>query len=257
MTEYTQARIARLCDDVLRRAGALGVVPTPLEAVQEALGVEQRLDLARPPVDDRILGAMWFDERILFVDMKLTLGRRRFTEAHELTHLLCPWHRAVIRLDTGAQLFGPLGRGLEAEANLGAAELIFQAEAFDAAAGDHDPSLVTAFALAKQFAASRQAAAHHHVQRSRVAVALAIAGRWPGRDGRLPVWRTVESSAFLRRFGRLDVPAELTAAVEAARCSSEPVAARVQLHDRGGRPRRLRAEVFNNRHCHLILVADA
>ena len=258
MTEYTRAKIAELFDDVLRRAGALGVVPTPLEAVQQALGVEQRLDLAGLPVDDRILGAMWLDERILFVDTKQTPGRRRFTEAHELTHLLCPWHRAVIRLDTGAQLFGPLGRGLEAEANLGAAELIFQAEAFDAAARDHDASLVTAFALADQFAASRQAAAHHYVQRSRDAVALAIAGRWPGRDGRLPVWRTVESSSFLRRFGRLEVPGgDLAAAVEAARCSSEPVAARVELHDRGGRPRRLHAEVFNNRHCHLIFVANA
>jgi hypothetical protein len=258
MTEYTQARIAQLCDDVLRRSGALGVVPTPLGAVQEALGVEQWLDLAGLPVDDRILGAMWFDERILFVDTKQTLGRRRFTEAHELTHLICPWHRAVIRLDTGAQLFGPLGRGLEAEANLGAAHLIFQPEAFDAAARDHDPSLVTAFALAEQFAASRQAAAHHYVQRSRDILALAIAGRWPGRDGRLPVWRTVESSSFRRRFGRLEVAAgELAAAVEAARCSSEPVTARVELHDRGGRPRRLHAEVFNNRHCHLIFVANA
>ena len=111
MTEYTQARIAQLCDDVVRGSGALGVVPTPLEAVQEALGVEQRLDLAGLPVDDRILGAIWFDERILFVDTKQTLGRRRFTEAHELTHLICPWHRAVIRLDTGAQLFGRSGAG--------------------------------------------------------------------------------------------------------------------------------------------------
>jgi len=249
MTEYTQTRIARLCDDALRRSGALGIVPTPLEAVQEAVGVERRVDVAALPViRERILGAMWFDERILFVDTRQTLGRRRFTEAHELAHVICPWHRAVLRLDTGAQLFGHLGRGLEAEANLGAAQLIFQADAFEAAARDRDPSLVTAFALAEQFAASRQAAAHHYVQRSQDAVALAITGRWPGRDGRLPVWRTVESSSFRRRFGRLEVPGEeLADAVEAARSSSAPVPARA---------RGLRAEVFNNRHCHLILVAE-
>jgi IrrE N-terminal-like domain len=240
MTEYTQTRIARLCDDALRRSGALGVVPTPLEAVQEALGVSRRV----LPVGDGILGAMWFDERVLFVDTRQTLGRRRFTEAHELAHLLCPWHRAVIRLDTGAQLFGSLGHGLEAEANLGAAELIFQAEAFAAAARGRDVSLATAFDLGERFAASRQAAAHHYVQRSHEPVALAIAGRWPGRDGRLPVWRTVESPGFQRRFGRLEVP-RLDGAVEAARCASEPVTARAG---------RLHVEVFNNRHCHLILV---
>jgi hypothetical protein len=198
------------------------------------------------PVGDGILGAMWFDERLLFVDTKQTLGRRRFTEAHELTHLICPWHRAVLRLDTGAELFGRLGRGLEAEANVGAAQLIFQTEAFAEAAHGGEVSLTTAFSLAEQFAASRQAAAHHYVQCSRAPVALAIAGRWPGRDGLLPVWRTVESASFLRRFGRLEVPAaQLAGAVEAARTSSQPVATRAEG---------FQAELFNNRHCHLILV---
>jgi hypothetical protein len=260
---FTRGKIAELCADALRRSGAAGVIPTPLEAVQDALGLRACHDLA---LSDRVLGAVWFEERSVFVSAGQTPGRRRFTHAHELAHVLCPWHEAALRIDTAGELFGPLATGVEAEANFGAAELIFQADRFVREAGPEDRSLATAFALAQRFGASRQAAAHQYVARHRAAVALAIAGRWPGPDGRLPIWRSVESAAFRRRFGRFargggigtregpDAP--LAPAIEAARRSSDPVGGHVFLCDRGGRLRRFRADVFNNRHCHLVFVAE-
>ena len=129
----TRARIAGLCADALRRSGADGVLPTPLDAVLEAVGVRDRIELAQAPpiadaVRDRLLGAIWFEERALFVDRRQSMPRRRFTEAHEAVHLLCPWHAAALRVDTASELFGALARGIEAEANFGAGQLIFQAE---------------------------------------------------------------------------------------------------------------------------------
>jgi hypothetical protein len=115
------------------------------------------------------------------------------------------------------------------------------------------------------FGASRHAAAHHYVETHRDAVALLVAGRWPA-CGRLPVWRSVESPAFLRRFGRLPhqlpdtlldaTTGPLAPAIDAARRSSRPVVAELGLVDRGGRARSCSVEVFNNRHCHLVFAAE-
>jgi uncharacterized protein DUF955 len=259
---FTRERIARLCADVLRESGALGVLPTPLDAVYEALGAhkqDRELQLG-----DRVLGAVWLEERAVFVDRRQSAPRRRFTEAHEAVHLLCPWHAAALRLDTAAELFGPLARGVEAEANFGAGYLIFQGDALLAEALGEPVSLRTPFALAARFGASQHAAAHHYVQCHAQPVALVVAGRWPGPDGALPIWRSIESTTFHRRFGRLagrlrlhtrDGP--LAAAIEEARRSSDPAEATLWLTDRHGSPQHLRAEVFNNRHCHLVFLAHA
>ena len=267
---YAQATIAELCEEILRRSGTAGVIPTPLEAVEAAVGIGGRIDAPMPAVlRERVLGAVWFEERMLFVDTTQPRARRRFTHAHELAHVLCPWHEAVLRVDTAGELFGRLATGIEAEANFGAAELIFQGSRFAVEAHQRERSLSTAFALGGRFGASRQAAAHQYVSSHEGAVAMAIAGRWPGRDGRLPIWRSVESASFLRRFGRFAAglpsaaidtrdraDAPFAAAVDAARRSSHPVSGRVQLSDRGGALRRFHADVFNNRHCHLVFVAE-
>jgi hypothetical protein len=251
---FTRARIERLCTDALERAGVAGVLPTPLDALAEAAGVRERVVL---PPGARVLGALWFERRALFVDGRQSRARRRFTEAHEIAHLLCPWHQAVVRLDTAAELFGDPRAAIEAEANLAASELIFQGGRFTAEAAEHERSLRTPLALASAYGASGHAAAHHYVERHAEPMALLVAGRWPDARGRLPVWRSVESAAFAGAFGRLagrmrhlpvaDTP--LGEAVEAARRSSEPVAGTILL---GGRV--FGAEVLNNRHCHLVLV---
>jgi hypothetical protein len=51
---FTRARIERLCADALERAGVAGVLPTPLDAVAEAVGVRERVAL---PPGARVLGA--------------------------------------------------------------------------------------------------------------------------------------------------------------------------------------------------------
>ena len=245
MDDYTRARIAALCADALRRSGALGVLPTPLEAVHELAGVE----LARLPVGGplrkRLLGAVWFEERALFIRAGQSPARRRFTEAHETAHLLCPWHAAALRVDTAAEL-SPLAAGLEAEANYGAGRLIFQGDRFAREAAAHERSLRTPFALAGVYGASRHAAAYHYAESHGDPVALVVAGRWPDASGRLPVWRTVASASFSGAVPPLRVCGPLGEAIEAARSTNEPVATTV-----GG----LRAEVANNRHCHLVLLA--
>jgi hypothetical protein len=257
LPSFTRSRIERLCADALRSAGVAGVLPTPLDALAEAAGVRERVEL---PPEARVLGALWFERRALFVERTQSPVRRRFTEAHEIGHLLCPWHRAVVRLDTAGELFGDLAVGIEAEANLAAGELIFQGGRFTAEAAEHERSLRTPLALADAYGASGHAAAHHYVERHAEPLALLVAGRWPDARGRLPVWRSVESPAFTAAFGALagavrHLPAgspPLAEAVEAARRSSQPVPGAIALG-----AYTFVAEVLNNRHCHLILVIGA
>jgi hypothetical protein len=80
VSDYTAGRIGAIVDDALRRSGALGVYPTPLEAVRAHAGLEV---VESPGLRREVLGAVWLEERTLFVARGQSAPRRRFTEAHE------------------------------------------------------------------------------------------------------------------------------------------------------------------------------
>jgi hypothetical protein len=255
--DYTRRRLERIADDALRRAGVFGVVPTPLDAVAQAAAIDvQPVAALGPAAADRpLLGALWFEERTLFLERRQSAVRRRFTQAHELMHALCPWHRDVLRTDTEAELFGPVRLAIEAEANAGAGLLIFGGSRF---AGRTPRSIGDALGLAAAHGASVHATLHHCVATDRGVSALLVAGRFPRRDGGLPVWRSIESAAFRRRFGRalalfrdgLTAGSPLRELAERARTTREPPATTLRL---GGWP--LVAEAHDNRHAAFVLLA--
>jgi hypothetical protein len=250
---YTRRRLARIADEALRRAGALGVVPTPLDAVAQALAIDVApIGALGRPDEVPLLGALWFEERTLFLERRQSPVRRRFTEAHELMHALCPWHRAILRTDTAADLFGPAVQAIEAEANAGAGMLIFGGSRF--ASGR--VSMARAQEIATAHGASMHATLHHCVQNDRGRSALLVAGRFPQRDGTLPIWRSVRSPAFRRCFAgarlpdALPVGSALRELAERARTTRVPPAAEISF---GGR--RLIGEAHDNRHAVFVLLA--
>ena len=265
-----EARLERIAERALARAGVLGVLPTPLEALHPVAGVRALEPMPALPErvrtpGRRLLGALWFEERTIFLDPGQSPARRRFTEAHELMHALCPWHEAVLREDTSAELFRPVVEELEAEANLGAAMLLFQGRSFARRLAGERPSIDTPLALAREYGASAHAALHHYVRMHARSLALLVVGRFPRRDGSLPVWRSVESRRYLRRFDRAAAAtpqgllpgSPLRELVEAARHSSEPPAARLPWTDPRGGVRRVLAHAHDNRHAFLVLVHPA
>ena len=254
LPRYTAARIAALVHEALRGSGALGVLPTPLEVVREAAGLDL-VDTAT--LGEAVLGALWFERRTIYVDPSLPTHRRRFTEAHEIAHALCPWHRAVLLQDTTAELFGPTRDALEAEANAGAAMLLFQGAAFAELAADMPCTFESVRRLARAHGTSVHATLHHFVESVRRPLAMLAIGRFPAKDGTLPVWRHVSSSEFRACTGRLrPFPASgvrpgtpLRELVERARTGDvEPVHIR-----RGGS--RIRMEAHYNRHSFLVLLS--
>jgi Zn-dependent peptidase ImmA (M78 family) len=264
LNPFTRARLERIAEDALRAAGVAGVLPTPLEEVQRAAGIAKRSDIAALPQElatpgRALLGALWFERREVYVDLAQSEPRRRFTDAHEAMHALCPWHEAVLREDTDAELFRDTSLAIEAEANYGAGLLLFQGKRFAERIAGAPRDMATALALADEHGASRQATLHHFAQHHPAPVALLAIGRFPQRDGRLPVWRTVASPAFRRRFGRLGADLApgrpLRELVEAARRFAAPAAARLRLPDGSGTLRPWTAEAHYNRRTFLVLLA--
>ena len=264
---FTAARLERIAEQALRTAGVLGVLPTPLEALRPAAGVRAVESLPALPAAVRtpgrqLLGALWFEERTIFLEQGQSSVRRRFTEAHELMHALCPWHEAVLREDTGDTLFRPTLDRIEAEANAGAAMLLFQGRHFAERLAAERPSISAPLALAREYGASVHAALHQYVVSHSAALAMLVVGRFPQRDGSLPVWRSVESRRWRERFGRAAamlqrglLPASpLRELVEAARRARDPAVARLPwAHPRGG-VRRIVAHAHYNRHAFLVLL---
>ncbi len=239
---FTERRLAAVAEQALRRAGVLGVLPTPLEAVQRVAGVLHRADIrALPPelamAGRPLLGALWYEARTVYVDLSQSEPRRRFTDAHEAIHALCPWHRAVLRRDGEDELFRATRATIEAEANFGASLLLFQGEAFRRRVGRERCTVALAQTLAEEHGASLQATLHHHVQHHDGEAALVVTGRDPRKDGALPVWTTAQSPAFARAHPSLGpqlaigiargtplrevIEAARTGDAQATRCRSE------------------------------------
>jgi len=270
MTEpsaFTSRRLARIAEDALAAAGVLGELPTPLEALRPVarIGAVEAMpalpDHVRTP-GRQLLGALWFEERTIFLDEGQSEPRRRFTEAHELMHALCPWHEAVLREDTRAELFRSTVDQIEAEANAGAGMLLFQGRHFGDRIATERPSISAPLSLAPEYGASAHAALHHYVLTHAAALAMLVVGRFPRRDGSLPVWRSVESRRYRQRFDRaaaaipggLPPESPLRKLVEAARRASEPAVARLPWVDPRGGVRRVRAHAHYNRHAFLVLL---
>src|SRR5215218_10221989 len=125
LSAFTNRRLERIAEDALKAAGVLGVVPTPLDALRSVAGIRAVEPMPALPErvrtpGRRLLRALWFEERTIFLEERQSPARRRFTHAHELIHALVPWHEAAIREDTRDELFRRAAvDAIEAEANAG------------------------------------------------------------------------------------------------------------------------------------------
>jgi hypothetical protein len=276
LSPFTRQRIARLAEAALRDAGVLGVHPTPIAAVLAQLGVREQVDISQLPAElearkpagwKRVLGALWFKDRTVFVDRSQPEPRQLFTDAHEATHVMCPWHEATLKLDNEDTLFRQVKIQVETEAGFGAGQLIFQGGRFHRRALHEQVSMRTPLALAGDYGASRHATLHHYTEEHPDAVALLIAGRYPYLDQTLPIWRSVESRAFRARFGAVEqlLPRQQLSIAEdavlgeillASRTALDPPSKVIGVPDRDGKKVAFVAEAFFNQHCHFVMLIE-
>lgn len=269
-------RIFGIAERLLVEADLAGEFPTPLNRVAEIAGIAEVISMNDLPDDlvikkprawRRILGAYIFRSKTAFVDLDQTVGRARFIQAHETGHKIIPWHEDSFYLDDEGRLFRDTEERFELEANLAAAHLIFQGRRFFDRALDHERSINTPVAIAGDFGASIHATIRYYVEHHPDPVAVVIAGRYRRADWTVPVWASVESPSFRRRYGRLieclpggtiNVAASEDAVAQLARgafTSSSPQSRRIDLVNLRGESRKFKAEAFFNQRCLFLMVS--
>ena len=86
-TGLNQRAIEVRADQILREAGVAGRFPVPLEAVAQHLGYASLgFDPRENPQLSEVAGMVDYSGKKLYVNKAVTLGRQRFTLAHEIGH---------------------------------------------------------------------------------------------------------------------------------------------------------------------------
>lgn len=267
-------RVEAIAERALQAAGVAGEIPTPLAEVSKVAGIVASRAIDELPDEilsqkpgrwKKVVGAVLFADKTIYVDRRLHERRVTFTEAHEIAHMLIPWHETAFRLDDESRLFYDTREELEGEANAAAAHLLFQGHRYHERA-DSNLTLSAPIALAESHGASMHASIRYFVERHDDQVAVLLCGRYEQFDGTLPIWHSFESDRFLQRYGRLTdhVPASglplsddyvLGALAAASFDATVPQADVVTLAAIDGTRRRFAAEAFFNQYSVFVMVS--
>lgn len=278
MNELARRQILAFTDSALRNAGVTGVIPTPLDEVAKTAGITEIIDISRLPKDiaarkpramKRVLGALLHRERVVLVDRSQCRPKVRLTEAHEIGHQIIPWHQSAFQLDDADRLLGVTRDQLEQEAYLAGGHLLFQSQHFWRQALDYQVSIATPIALAAEYGASLHATIRYFALHHPQPVAVIVAGKFIShRDGSVPVWGSIDSPAFLDRFGTLadrmaghlmigDGDGQPLGDIARKAMSAGDVEAKdVIVSDRNGARRAFVAEAFFNQHNLFVMFTE-
>jgi transcriptional regulator with XRE-family HTH domain len=188
---------------LLRRADALGVIPTPLDQVTEVSRLVLAGEITLSPevkrklrerfgdlVDralDLILGSVQFDSREVYLQPGLYHLKRRFVHAHEIGHGLLPWHRELYAsLDDKTRIRPDINDRYERQANQAAIEILTQGDRLRKEADDSALSFDLIDQLGNRFEISVQATSRYLVEETRQTCALAISYRSPATGTLMP-----------------------------------------------------------------------
>jgi hypothetical protein len=98
------------------------------------------------------LCAFWVPESAkILVDTEVPKLKHRWIEGHEIAHSITPWHKEFLLGDNTQTLDPACHAMLEAEANYGAARLLFMQDRFAAEARDLELSFESIMALATRY----------------------------------------------------------------------------------------------------------
>jgi hypothetical protein len=226
LTPSQYARVRKEAERALRQAGALGILPTPVDqimAVARVVEVKEdvlslgflekfraRVAAAGQAVKravTKVLGLFHASDGLVFINQSLMVVKKRFVGFHEAGHGFLPWQRPMYAIveDCEKTLDGDTADLFDREANVFASEVLFQLDAFRDMADDERFEIWTPVRLAKQFHASNYSAVRQYVSKSHRACAVLVLNmpEIVGQDGfRSTLRRAVQSPRFSEVFGR-------------------------------------------------------
>ena len=221
LTPAQQFHVRRHARSALLEAGALGVLPTPVDHILAAANIEQVEDQglnesflselrykaghALKRALSKVLGVFDAKSNLVFVDHLLKPVKKRFVMLHEAGHGFMPWQRAMYDLvEDCDQALDPTAADLfDREANVFASEVLFQNDTFTNMAADEAFEIWTPIRLAKKFDASLYASIRQYVSKSdRCCVVLVLNPPTLSHGGfEATLRRVIPSASFLETFG--------------------------------------------------------
>lgn len=181
----------------LAEAGVEGVLPTPISAIlgvakvteveedvlNEDAGFIERLrrELSKPEqllrkALSKVVGLFDARQGLVFIDRKLPLVKQTFVRLHEAGHGFLPWQRPMYAVveDSTESLDPSVADAFDREANVFAAEVLFQCGMFSSEANDMEQSIWTPVKLAKKYGASVYSSIRQYVSKNQNACAVIV-----------------------------------------------------------------------------------
>jgi len=222
--------VRKVASELLRRARAAGVFPTPVEALVNTVGIEELTDVddVRASFLKRATSAMgaafesgWAKLRgfadlvrgTTYTAAEQTDVRRRWVRLHELGHQAIPWQQTrMAYADDEVSLSPRCEETFDHEANDFASELLFRGERFPPVAKSAGSTLDQVFNIANRYGASRHAAARRFAEEAREAALLITyyPSTYTVDDSGSPELRLGRghsaSQRFMERYSELQLP---------------------------------------------------
>jgi hypothetical protein len=174
---------------LLRAAGIKDRLPTPKEEILacQRLVETGELDLAEYQATlaekslrffhkavSKLLGLLDRRSHIIYVDPFVHDSRKLFVTYHEVTHSILRWQRIILTQEDEVTLSTECENLFEAEANYGAADILFQCERLENEAKDYELSLESVLFLSRRYDASYHATLRRFVERNNRACLLMV-----------------------------------------------------------------------------------
>jgi len=279
LSAQQRALIQRHARLALEKADAIGVFPTPIEAVMEAAKVvvadqdalaegflqkiRRNAGAALRRALSKVLGVLDVVARVIYLDRTLYVVKQTFLKLHETAHAVLPWQRDIYAVteDCEMTLAPEIGEVFEREANVFASDVLFQLDAFTAEANGYNFGIKVPLKLAKKYGASVYSSVRRYVSESHRACAVLVLNPPELCNGHgfvATIRRVVASNDFIWHFGELDWPPSFTpgdeigAMVPVGRSMSRPRT--ISLVDRNGTRHECVAEAFTQTHQVFVLI---
>lgn len=225
----SEIKVSNIADRLLREAGVVGKLPTPIDDLIEFAEVDdvvnadefkEKFLFSLPEQVRDVFQSAWqkirgiadLRERAVYVPKGQSVPRAMFAKAHELGHQVLPWHNVNLAFrDDELSLSSDAHDLFDVESNHFAAEVIFQGKRFNHRIRDYSPSFDAVFGLADEHGASRHATLRRYVEEHDEL--LAAIPYWPSNyavDEKgypvLRMGRLFGASSFIRKYASIQLP---------------------------------------------------
>ncbi len=217
----SKADIEQISLDLLKQSKAIDVFPTPVDDIIQYsnLNVSNEINLSK--VDDgfftktsatisklmqKVRGYLDRREKIIYLDLSQSPGRKNFIKLHETGHEYLPWQKQILEFLDDDETLDPLtNEEFEAEANYFASITLFQHDRFKNQISSLPLSIESVKHLSKTFGASMHATFRTYVERSKKRCALLVLQNVSpkGCQALCEVRNYFQSTSFSKKFGDL------------------------------------------------------